>query len=74
MPGLEGTELDRLNEDLLERINSKQRVFLTGTILRDRFALRICVVVFRTHLDRLEACLEDIRAAVAEVRVRSRDY
>jgi aromatic-L-amino-acid decarboxylase len=70
-PGLAGAELDRLNLDLLDRINSKQRVFLTGTTLRGRFALRICVVVFRTHLDRLEACLEDIRTAVAEIQSTS---
>jgi aromatic-L-amino-acid decarboxylase len=39
---------------------------LTGTMLGDRFALRICVVSFRTHQDRMEDCLADIRAAVAE--------
>ncbi len=67
VPGLEGEELDRVNRKLLERINSRQRVYLTGTVLDGRFALRICVVVFRTHRDRLEMCLEDIRASIEEV-------
>ncbi|MDH3746428.1 MAG: aminotransferase class I/II-fold pyridoxal phosphate-dependent enzyme, partial [Acidobacteriota bacterium] len=40
---------DRINRDLLDRINSRQRVYLTGTVLDGHFALRICVVVFRTH-------------------------
>ena len=31
-----------------------------------RFVLRICVLSFRTHRDRMEACLEDIRAARTE--------
>jgi NADPH-dependent 7-cyano-7-deazaguanine reductase QueF len=35
-------------------------------MLGDRFALRICVVSFRTHRDRMEACLEDIKAALQD--------
>jgi aromatic-L-amino-acid decarboxylase len=60
-------ELNRLNRRFQERINARQRVFLTGTMLRDRFALRICVLSFRTHRDRIEAALEDIEAARREV-------
>jgi len=66
-PGLEGTELNRLNRDFLERINRPRRVLLTGTTLGERFAIRICVLSFRTHRDRLEACLEDVRRAAAEL-------
>lgn len=60
-------ELNRLNRRFLERINARQRVFLTGTMLGDRFALRICVLSFRTHRDRIEAALEDVEAALGEV-------
>ncbi len=65
--------LNRLNQDLLSRVNRRQRVLLTGTVLGsgpDRpgdFALRICVLSFRTHRDRMEMGLEDIRQAVAEL-------
>jgi hypothetical protein len=31
------------------------------------FVLRICVVSFRTHLDHMQMCIEDIRAAVKEL-------
>jgi aromatic-L-amino-acid decarboxylase len=64
--GLDGPALDRLNHDLLDRINGRKRVYLTGTILRGRFAVRICVLSFRTHRDRMEQGLADVRAAVAE--------
>jgi aromatic-L-amino-acid decarboxylase len=64
--GLDGGSLDRLNRELLERINAKRRIYLTGTRLSGRFAIRICVLSFRTHRDRIDAGLEDIRAAAAE--------
>jgi aromatic-L-amino-acid decarboxylase len=59
-------ELNRINRVLLERINARRRVFLTGTTVRGRFILRICVLSFRTHQDRMHQALEDIRAAVRE--------
>jgi aromatic-L-amino-acid/L-tryptophan decarboxylase len=66
-PGLDADALNQLNRSLLERINGRKHVHLTGTLLGDRFALRICVVSFRTHMDRMEQCLEDIRSALAEL-------
>jgi aromatic-L-amino-acid decarboxylase len=66
-PGRDETALDRINRDLLERINARRRVFLTGTLLRGRFAIRICILSFRTHRDRIEEGMEDIRAAVREI-------
>jgi aromatic-L-amino-acid decarboxylase len=65
--GLPEGELTRRNRELLDRINSKGRVYLTGTRLRDRFAVRICVLSFRTHADRMREGLEDIREAVREM-------
>jgi aromatic-L-amino-acid/L-tryptophan decarboxylase len=59
--------LDELNRRFLEGINARQRVFLTATRLRGRFALRIFVLSFRTHRDRMEMALADIAAAQAEV-------
>jgi aromatic-L-amino-acid decarboxylase len=63
-----GVTLDRLNRALMDRVNARKRVYLTGTLLRGRFAIRICVLSFRTHRDRMEEGMEDIRAAVAEAR------
>ena len=68
--GLDAPALDALNRELLDRINGKKRIYLTGTLLRGRFAIRICVLSFRTHRDRLDEGLEDIRAAAAEVEKR----
>ncbi len=59
--------LDARNRELLERINGRRRIYLTGTLLRGRFAIRICVLSFRTHRERMEEGLDDIRAALAEM-------
>jgi aromatic-L-amino-acid decarboxylase len=66
-PGLDVETANRVNRDLMERINGRKRVYLTGTMLGDRFAIRICVLSFRTHLERMREGMEDIRAAVGEI-------
>lgn len=66
-PDLDEDALNRLNLDFLDRINEPGRVLLTGTTLGGKFTLRICVLSFRTHMDRMEAALDDIRAAVEAV-------
>jgi aromatic-L-amino-acid decarboxylase len=65
-PGADGHQQDLDNRRLLERINARQRVYLTGTVVEGRFAIRICVLSFRTHRERMEMALEDIREAVKE--------
>jgi aromatic-L-amino-acid/L-tryptophan decarboxylase len=49
-------------------VNAKGRVYITSTTARGRFLIRICVLSFRTHLDRMQMALEDIRAAIEEQR------
>ena len=66
-PGLDEEGLNALNRDLMNRVNAKKRVYLTGTMLDGRFAIRICVLSFRTHLDRMKEGLEGIRSAIAEM-------
>jgi aromatic-L-amino-acid/L-tryptophan decarboxylase len=66
-PGQTDEQLNALNRDLMARVNARRNVYLTGTVLDGRFALRICVLSFRTHMDRMQRCLEDIRAAVDEI-------
>ncbi|HEY1433883.1 MAG TPA: aminotransferase class I/II-fold pyridoxal phosphate-dependent enzyme [Thermoanaerobaculia bacterium] len=67
-PALDGPALDRLNHALLDRVNGKRRVYLTGTTLHGRFAIRVCVLSFRTHRDRMDEGLDDIRTAIAELQ------
>ncbi|MGH2730632.1 MAG: pyridoxal phosphate-dependent decarboxylase family protein, partial [Actinomycetota bacterium] len=56
-------ESDDKSKQLLKRINESQRVFLSSTMIDGRFTLRACIVVHRTHRDRIEEAIEIIRAA-----------
>ncbi len=51
---------DALNRRILARVNRKGRVHLSATELAGRFALRICVLAFRTHRAEVEAALDDL--------------
>ena len=71
-PGLDEEALNRLNRDLIGRVNARKRIHISGTVLRGSFVLRVCVLSFRTHLDRVEEGLEDVRAALAELQTDAR--
>jgi aromatic-L-amino-acid decarboxylase len=54
--------------ELMRRINAKNHVMLTPTTLPDgRFVIRIAIVSHRTHRDRIDLMLEDIRESVREM-------
>ncbi len=66
-PGAAPEEHDRIGRAVIERVNARGRVFLTGTTLPDgRHAIRFCVLSFRTHRERVETAVADLRAAIAE--------
>ncbi len=65
--GMAAGALNDLNRRFLERINARRRVYITATTVRGVFMLRICILSFRTHADRVAMGIDDIRAAAAEV-------
>lgn len=58
---------EELNRGLLKRINDSRRVFLSSTMIGDRFFIRACIVSHRTHRDRVEEALDIIREAAASL-------
>lgn len=65
--GVTGEDLDALNRAWIDETNRPGRVMLTGTTLDGQFALRICVLSFRTHMDRMQMAIEDLQAAASRV-------
>ncbi len=60
LAGATAEDEDALNAALLERVNARRRVFLSSTVMDGRLVLRICVLSFRTHRDRIDDCLQAI--------------
>jgi aromatic-L-amino-acid decarboxylase len=58
-----GDEAD--DRRLLDRINATKRVFLSSTVIGGRYTIRGCIVVHRTHADRIDECIEIVRKAAA---------
>jgi len=56
---------DEQTRALLQRINARKRVMLTPAVVGGRFVIRICIVSHRTHRDRVDMALEDIRNEVS---------
>ncbi|MGZ4148268.1 MAG: pyridoxal phosphate-dependent decarboxylase family protein, partial [Actinomycetota bacterium] len=58
---------DDANRRLLAEINASKRVALSSTVIDGRFVIRACILVHRTHRDRIDECIEIVRAAAARV-------
>jgi aromatic-L-amino-acid decarboxylase len=56
---------DAANTELLSRVNRRGRVFLSSTVLDGRVTLRICVLSFRTHQDRVRDAVSALREEAA---------
>lgn len=61
--GAAESRLDELNTCLARETQRRGRVFLAGTRLQGRAALRVCFVSFRTREEDLDLILEEVRAA-----------
>jgi aromatic-L-amino-acid decarboxylase len=66
-PGLGPEDTNARNRRLMEHVNGRRRVYLTGTTVNGQFLIRICVLSFRTHADRIAQGLADIRDALGQV-------
>ncbi|MFK8032280.1 MAG: aspartate aminotransferase family protein [Gammaproteobacteria bacterium] len=55
------------SRQLLARINQKNRVHLSGTLLKGRYALRVAVGVYRTHESHIDILLADLQASINEL-------
>ena len=63
----DATKLDSLNKLLVERIQAEGQAFLTGTVLRGRFALRACVLHYGTTEADIDALIGIVREAGARL-------
>ena len=57
-------QLNQLNERFLKLINHSRRFFLSSTTIDGQLVIRICILCFRTHLNQVQDCVEQVRDAI----------
>jgi aromatic-L-amino-acid decarboxylase len=67
-PALSYDRLNALNRLFLQAVNDRKRIFISHSVVRGAYVLRICVLSFRTHMPDMERALEDIREVAEELR------
>ncbi len=67
-PGASVQQQNAATRALLQRVNGRQRVMLTGCTVDDgRFLGRVCVLSFRTRQQQIDACVEDVGGVAREI-------
>jgi aromatic-L-amino-acid decarboxylase len=62
--GVPEEELDRLNREVMERLNRTGEFFLSHTVLEGRFCLRVALGNLRTRWEHVERCWELLQELV----------
>lgn len=62
-------ELNNFNERLMHRVQRDGRAYISNAVLRGRFALRVCIVNFRTTRNDLDMTLGILRDAAATIEM-----
>ena len=67
-PGASIADEDGATRALMEKTTARGRVMLTGCTAHGRALGRVCVLSFRTHQPQIDALVEDMAAAIEEIR------
>jgi aromatic-L-amino-acid decarboxylase len=67
-PGASIAEEDAATRALMENTTRRGRVMVTGCTAHGRALGRVCVLSFRTHQPQIDALVEDMAAAIEEIR------
>ena len=61
------SEVDVFNRKLLDKIIRSKKLFLSSTLLKGRFVIRVCILSFRTHLSEAEDAFHVITSTAKEL-------
>lgn len=64
----EASDADFFNQKLIEKIMNDGRVFMSSTLIEQKFMLRLAVLSFRTHLEKVDQAITIIRSAIEEIK------
>ncbi|MGH9139727.1 MAG: pyridoxal phosphate-dependent decarboxylase family protein [Vicinamibacterales bacterium] len=67
-PGASRADEDAATRALMEKTTQRGRVMVTGCNAHGRALGRVCVLSFRTHQPQIDALIEDMTAAIEDIR------
>src|SRR5204863_7260635 len=70
-PGASRADEDTATRRLMERTTAGGRVMVTGCTAHGRYLGRVCVLSFRTHRAQIDALIDDLAAAISDLRPSS---
>ena len=65
-----GEKADAQGAEILRRVNERRKVFLSSTRMKGRFVMRICVLSFRSHRERVENAVVALKEEAQAVMSR----
>lgn len=65
------SQVNRLNERIMHRVQRGGRAYLSNAMLRGRFALRACIINFRTTQEDIDLTLDAVRDAAREIETQN---
>ena len=60
-------DVNQFNKKLLAKIVESGKLFLSSTILREQFVIRVCILSFRTHQQEADEAFEIVRTMAREL-------
>jgi len=66
-------QLDEINRAVLEWVNHKGRVNISGTIIDNSFVIRNCILCFRTHREQLDFLIEDLNLGLKDTLLKQQN-
>ena len=67
-PGALIEQQNAATRELMQQVNERQHVMLTGCTVDDgRYLGRVCVLSFRTRQREIDVCIDDVTAAAASI-------
>ena len=67
-PGASKADEDAATRALMAQTTARGRVMVTGCTAHGRALGRVCVLSFRTHQLQIDALIEDMAAAIEDIR------
>ncbi len=61
-------ESDQFNKKLIEAFQEDGRIFLSSTNINGRFYIRLAILSFRTHLDKIDQVIAILKEKIEEIR------